>query len=168
MIIFCPLLLEMIAKHLKIRYLIIIVLYLEDSLGGEVVALGISRKIIAFTSLLVFVLAIYGSAFGSIGCHSTGEGFQSVECNKAHHPHADPHITDDTKNLCACDQLACRILESRTRVKRHIAQVAPFVTPAPVEISPSLSARFSGRHDRASLHLPSQSLVLLRTVVLLH
>lgn len=130
--------------------------------------LCIPKKIIAFTSLLIFVFAIYGAAFGAIGCHSSGEGFQSVECTQAHTPETTPHIYSETDNQCVCDQLACHSLKSRTRVKRHMPQLAVVDKSSVFEIVLPSSAIISGRYDSSFLYLVSQSLVFLRTVVLLH
>lgn len=129
---------------------------------------NLSRKVIAITCLLIFCLAIYGTAFGSIGCHCVGQGFQSVECNKAHPPHDIPHYDAAGTNLCVCDQLACRLLDSRSRAKRQMSQMVSVPQFLPSDISPSSPVIFSGRHNRASLALSTQSLQHLRTVVLLH
>ena len=71
---------------------------------------GISRKIIAFVSLLVFFLTIYGTAFGAIGCHSAGKGFQYLESNKSHQQIDVPHLNIDYGNPCACDPLTCQCI----------------------------------------------------------
>ena len=131
-------------------------------------ALGSAHKIIAFISLLVFILATYGSAFGSIGCHSAADGFQSIECNQGHPQVAIPHIDDGSENSCACDPLACHVLKSRSRIKRPIPLITELAPPFSFEMGSSPANIFSAWQSRSSLHPASQSLDALRTVVLLH
>ena len=130
--------------------------------------LNISRRLIAFISLLVFLLAIYGSAFGAVGCHSAGEGFQSLECNKKHQPLGVPHIDDGTRNLCACDPLACNVLKFRSKVKRPAFQSELAFQFSSLQLTPASTTALPYTTDWKFLHFPLQSLLLLRTVVLLH
>ena len=130
--------------------------------------LGIPKQIIAFSCLLIFIFAIYGTAFGTVGCHSSGDGFQSLECYQAHPPVDIPHLDASAKSLCACDPLACHVLKSRNRVKRQLPELAEFLQSSVYERVPSPSAMFAIRNDGSPLLLASQSLVFLRTVVLLH
>lgn len=125
-------------------------------------------KKIAFACLLIFVFAISGTAFGEVGCHSAGEGFQGAGCSRSHTPEITPHLYSETETPCACDQLACRILKSRSRLKRQVMQLVEVEQPSVFEFVLPSAAIFSGRYDSSLLYLASHSLVLLRTVILRH
>lgn len=138
----------------------------KDCLEGLLIFYLPLRRIAAL-SLVLFCLAITSTAFGSPGCHCVADGLQGCDGYQIHPPHQRPHYDKVYTDLCCCDQLSC-LLKSRTRVKREFAIAHALPQPVQQLQAPAPQQNQQGADVPGLFEIPSQTLVQLRTVVLLH
>lgn len=130
------------------------------------------RKLTAIVCLLALLPASYEFAHGEIDCQAAQAAERTAAedlAAAAGGPVVSLAAPDGIANhLCSCDYSACRVLKSRPRVKRPPALLAPFVEPAVAKTGSDLPVMLTDWRGTSIFQFSSQSLVFLRTVVLLH